>query len=187
MRYLAIILLFTGSLVWSCQNDSKSTAVNANPPATNVPQKQEEPLKAPPSGVTLTNEQIEKAFEEKMKELKPNANNATNEPIELKGVNFEPEVNQFMVQKGQKVFDTKCTTCHNLTAKPYKASGLKGITIKRKPVWVMNFITGVPMDRLVTDGKEQATLAQCYTRQEGNRLSIPEARDFLELMRNIDQ
>ncbi|MEN0005703.1 MAG: hypothetical protein AAF798_16255 [Bacteroidota bacterium] len=169
-------------LLVSCQRDEKKPANTT--PITAQPAEQ---LKAPPSGVTLTNEQIEAAFAEKAKQLEPNANNTSNEPIELKGVNFQPQVNQFMVNKGQKVFDSKCTSCHNLTAKPYKASGFMGITKRREPVWLMNYMTGVPIDRLNVSGSEKNTLLQCYTRQEGQRLSIPEARDFLELMRYIDQ
>lgn len=184
MRYVVAIVILAIIFTLGCQSESKpSGQVSANSTA----QKPDEALNTPPSGITLTNDQIEAAFQEKMKELKPNANNASNGPIELKGVNFAPQVDEFMVNKGQKVFDAKCTSCHNLTEKPYKATGFMGITKKRRPEWIMNFTTGIPIDRLTSSGTEQQQLQQCFTRQQSQHLSIPEARDFLELMRHIDQ
>ncbi|GJM35384.1 MAG: hypothetical protein DHS20C18_43850 [Saprospiraceae bacterium] len=122
---------------------------------------------------------------EKVKNLKPNAQNESNEPIVVKGVNMGPTINMTMVGKAQFVFNQNCSSCHVLGKSQGDLIGLAGITHKHDPAWIMNMTTGAPIE-LDKDPAKVARLQKCPTRQAGTRLSIERARDFVELVRNMD-
>jgi mono/diheme cytochrome c family protein len=86
-----------------------------------------------------------------------------------------------MVLKGQQVYETKCARCHNMNDKTFNASGFAGITDRKSPAYVMNMVTGVPLNEFAPSN-EISTLEKCWTREKANWLDIIEARDFVELL-----
>ena len=48
-----------------------------------------------------------------------------------------------MIKKGTQTYDVKCASCHKLTEEKLVGPGWKGVTDRRKPEWIMNFVTNV--------------------------------------------
>lgn len=86
---------------------------------------------------------------------------------------------------GKKVYDVKCSSCHKLTDEKLVGPGWKGVTTRRKPVWIMNFITNT--DAMIDkDPEAQAQLEICLVRMPNQSLSDDDARNLLEFMRKND-
>ncbi|MGX5819233.1 c-type cytochrome [Chitinophaga lutea] len=90
-----------------------------------------------------------------------------------------------MAKKGQEIAEVKCTSCHRLTAEKLVGPGWKGVTDRRTPEWIMNFITNVD-EMLNKDPEAQAMLEVCMVRMPNQNLSDDDARAVLEYMRKID-
>ena len=173
MKY-TVLLLFLSMWLLACQSENKGSTEEP------VPQQVE------PANSTAAKPQIDMnspEIQQKMKDLKPNANNESDEPILVKGVNFNARINQQMVLKGKQVYDGKCASCHNLNDKAFNASGFGGILDRRQAAWVMNMISGVPLADFAS-GDDIRTLEKCWTRKKQNWLDIYESRDFIELLLN---
>jgi cytochrome c2 len=90
-----------------------------------------------------------------------------------------------MADAGNKVFDVKCSSCHKLTAEKLVGPGWSGVTTRRKPEWIMNFITNT--DAMIDkDPAVQAQLEICLVRMPNQNLSDDDARHLLEFMRKND-
>lgn len=87
--------------------------------------------------------------------------------------------------EGNKVYDIKCSSCHKLTDEKLVGPGWKGVTTRRQPVWIMNFITNTDV-MLNKDPEAQAQLELCLVRMPNQSLSDDEARNLLEFMRKND-
>src|SRR5690606_18125024 len=48
-----------------------------------------------------------------------------------------------MVAAGEQTYDVKCGSCHKLTDEKLVGPGWKGVTDRRTPEWIMNFVTNV--------------------------------------------
>lgn len=94
-------------------------------------------------------------------------------------------LDQKMVASGKGIYELKCQSCHRLTEEKLVGPGWKGVTQKRKPVWIMNMITNVDM-MLETDAEAQKLLEQCMVRMPNQNISKDEARSVLEFMRSND-
>src|SRR4051812_42072817 len=46
-----------------------------------------------------------------------------------------------MAADGNGIYDLKCSSCHKLTKERLVGPGWEGVTARRKPEWVMNFVT----------------------------------------------
>ncbi len=90
-----------------------------------------------------------------------------------------------MADAGQKVFDVKCNACHKLTDEKLVGPGWKGVTQRRKPEWIMNFITN-PDAMIDKDPAVQAQLEICLVRMPNQNLNDDDARHLLEFMRKND-
>ena len=90
-----------------------------------------------------------------------------------------------MVGNGKTVYDVKCGSCHKLTEEKLVGPGWKGVTDRRKPEWIMNFITNTD-EMIDKDPNAQAMLEKCMVRMPNQHLSDEEARNMLEFMRNND-
>lgn len=86
---------------------------------------------------------------------------------------------------GESVFGVKCAACHKLTDEKLVGPGWKGVTTRRKPVWLMNFITN-PDPMIDKDPELQAQLEICLVRMPNQGLNDDEARQLLEFMRKND-
>lgn len=90
-----------------------------------------------------------------------------------------------MAASGEKVAGTKCLSCHKLTDERLVGPGWKGVTKRRAPAWLMNFITN-PEPMLDKDPELQAQLEICLVRMPNQNLSDEDARHVLEFMRKVD-
>lgn len=100
-------------------------------------------------------------------------------------VKLEEKLNDAMVDGGSKIFAVKCSACHKLTDEKLVGPGWKGVTTRRKPVWIMNFITNTDA-MLNKDPQAQAQLEICLVRMPNQSLSDDDARSLLEFMRKND-
>ncbi len=207
MKYL-FFLLVSGLFMVACQSndaasDSPATtsavanAADANTvapshpdPNPNYPNAETEEVRITPQGREhdidgriLDQPQVKEA----MKKLKPQAHNssADGEPILIRKVNMSFPVNAMMVQKGQLVHKEKCAGCHTLDTQKTALKSLAGITRRRTPEWIMNMITGVSTT-LESSAAAQQKLEACPSRQTATRLNIEQARDYLEMLRQVD-
>lgn len=90
-----------------------------------------------------------------------------------------------MATKGEKTAELKCTSCHKLTDEKLVGPGWKGVTIRHKPEWIMNFITNTD-EMIDKDPKAQAMLEICMVRMPNQNLSDDDARSILEFLRKND-
>lgn len=94
-------------------------------------------------------------------------------------------LDQAMATKGEEVAGVKCTSCHKTTDEKLVGPGWKGVTERRKPEWIMNFITN-PDPMIEKDPEVQAQLEICLVRMPNQGLADEEARNILEYMRKND-
>jgi len=90
-----------------------------------------------------------------------------------------------MAAKGEEVAAVKCTSCHKPSEEKLVGPGWKGVTERRKPEWIMNFITN-PDPMIDKDPEVQAQLEICLVRMPNQGLSDDDARNILEYMRKND-
>lgn len=90
-----------------------------------------------------------------------------------------------MATEGKKAYDVKCSACHKLTDEKLVGPGWKGVSQRRTPEWIMNFITNTD-EMLNKDPEAQAQLEICLVRMPNQSLSDDEARHLLEYMRQND-
>jgi hypothetical protein len=83
------------------------------------------------------------------------------------------------------VYGVKCSSCHKTTDEKLVGPGWNGVTIRRQPQWIMNFITN-PDPMINKDPEVQAQLEICLVRMPNQGLTDDEARHILEFMRKID-
>ena len=94
-------------------------------------------------------------------------------------------LDQAMAAKGKEVSGVKCTSCHKMTDEKLVGPGWKGVTERRTPQWIMNFITN-PDPMIDKDPELQAQLEICLVRMPNQGVSDDEARSILEYMRQND-
>jgi len=100
-------------------------------------------------------------------------------------VKLSHPLDQAMVTQGKAVYDVKCNACHKLTGEKLVGPGWKGVTDRRKPEWIMNFVTNTD-EMLSKDTAAQAMVEKCMVRMPNQHLSDDDARHVLEFMRNND-
>lgn len=90
-----------------------------------------------------------------------------------------------MAAAGKKIADVKCMSCHKTTDEKLVGPGWKGVTQRRTPEWIMNFISN-PDPMIDVDPELQKQLELCLVRMPNQGLNDTEAREVLEYMREID-
>jgi hypothetical protein len=100
-------------------------------------------------------------------------------------INITHPLDQTMVTEGKATYELKCQSCHKLTTEKLVGPGWKDVTVRRKPLWIMNMITNVDM-MLESDPEAQKLLEQCMVRMPNQNLSKDQARQVLEFMRSND-
>jgi len=93
-------------------------------------------------------------------------------------------VDAAMASEGEKLFEAKCTACHKVTDEKYVGPGLKGVTQRRKPEWIMNMMLN-PDAMLDSDPVAQKQLEECLVRMPNQSLSKDDGRHILEFMRTL--
>lgn len=116
---------------------------------------------------------------------------ATNEGNNPKGVGPHQNVqlthplDEKMIAEGQNVYNVKCASCHKLTGEKLVGPGWKGVTDRRTPEWIMNFVTNTE-EMLEKDTAAQNLLEICLVKMPNQNLQENDARSVLELMRKND-
>ena len=95
------------------------------------------------------------------------------------------KLDESKAKSGEAVSLVKCTSCHKMTEEKLVGPGWKGVTTRRAPEWIMNFITN-PDPMLNKDPEAQAMLELCLVRMPNQNLADDEARNLLEFMRKND-
>lgn len=103
----------------------------------------------------------------------------------FKNIQLTHPLDEGMVAKGKAIFQSKCFACHKLTTEKLVGPGWSGVTDRRSPEWIMNWITNtkVMVDR---DLAAQTDLAVCVIRMPDQDLTDDQARNVLEFMREND-
>lgn len=86
---------------------------------------------------------------------------------------------------GQKVYDSKCASCHKLTGERLVGPGWMGVTERHTAEWIMNFTTNTDA-MLDKDPKAQAQLEICLVRMPNQNIGDDDARNLYEFMRKND-
>lgn len=94
-------------------------------------------------------------------------------------------LNQKMASEGEKLAGVKCTSCHKLSDEKLVGPGWKGVTQRRTPEWIMNFVTN-PDPMIDKDPELKKQLEICMVRMPNQALTDNDARSLLEYMRKND-
>jgi len=90
-----------------------------------------------------------------------------------------------MIAEGQNTYNVKCGSCHKLTDEKLVGPGWKGVTDRRTPEWIMNFVTNTE-EMLEKDTAAQNMLEVCLVKMPNQNLAENDARAVLEFMRKND-
>ncbi len=103
----------------------------------------------------------------------------------VKNVTLKSPLEQERISRGLAIYEMKCSACHKLDETRFVGPGWKGVTSRRQPEWIMNMVTNVEV-MLDKDPEAQKLLELCLTRMPNQNVSIGDARDILEFMRQND-
>jgi cytochrome c551/c552 len=103
----------------------------------------------------------------------------------FKHIDLSPNLDKKMADGGKVIYDMKCAACHKLTTEKLVGPGWKNVTERRKPEWIMNFVTNTE-EMLNKDTSAQAMLEICMVKMPNQNLSDEDARKVLEFMREND-
>ena len=123
-----------------------------------------------------SNEQSPTDYDPKRGEGKFNADNTK----------LAPTVDVALAKKGDEIQGVKCSSCHKLTDEKLVGPGWKGVTTRKTPYWIMNFITN-PDPMIDKDPEVQSQLEICLVRMPNQNLTDDDARAIVEFMRKNDQ
>jgi mono/diheme cytochrome c family protein len=104
---------------------------------------------------------------------------------QVKNVTLHTPLEEDRISRGLAIYEMKCQACHKLNDQRVVGPGWKGVTQRRKPEWIMNMVTNVEV-MLEQDPEAQKLLELCLTRMPNQNVSIGDARDVLEFMRQND-
>lgn len=100
-------------------------------------------------------------------------------------VTLNTPLEQERIGRGKAIYEMKCSACHKLTGQRVVGPGWHGVTSRRKPEWIMNMVTNVDV-MLDQDAEARKLLELCLTRMPNQNVSVGDARDILEFMREND-
>lgn len=103
----------------------------------------------------------------------------------FKHVDLAATLDKKMADDGKGIYEMKCAGCHKLTGEKLVGPGWKGVTVRRKPEWIMNFVTNTE-EMLNKDTSAQAMLEICMVKMPNQNLTDEAARKVLEFMRQND-
>lgn len=100
-------------------------------------------------------------------------------------VKLQTPLEQERIGRGKAIYEMKCQACHRTDETRVVGPGWKDVTKRRTPEWIMNMVTNVDV-MLDKDPEAQKLLELCLTRMPNQNVSIGDARDVLEFMRQND-
>lgn len=92
-------------------------------------------------------------------------------------------INQALVTKGEKIFNSKCFSCHRIDKK-FVGPSLGEVTKRRTPEFIMNMILN-PVEMTKKDPIAKELLAQYLTQMTFQNITQDDARAILEYFRHI--
>jgi mono/diheme cytochrome c family protein len=134
-----------------------------------------------PATQDSTHEKSESAVEE----VAEHAVDASKGIGQIKNVALHTPIEMDRVNRGKAIYEMKCSACHKLTDQRVVGPGWLNVTKNRKPEWIMNMILNVDV-MLDQDPEAQKLLELCLTRMPNQNVSVGDARDILEFMRQND-
>jgi cytochrome c2 len=90
-----------------------------------------------------------------------------------------------MAHNGELIYRSKCFACHKLTNELLVGPGWAGVTDRRTPEWIMNWVTNTKV-MVERELAAQADMAICLIRMPDQDLTDEQARNVLEFMRKND-
>jgi mono/diheme cytochrome c family protein len=103
----------------------------------------------------------------------------------FKDIKLTHPLDEKMASYGQDIYQSRCFACHKLTNELLVGPGWYGVTDRRTPEWVMNWITNTKV-MIDKDLAAQADMAVCLIRMPNQDLTDEQAREVLEFMRKND-
>jgi hypothetical protein len=98
---------------------------------------------------------------------------------------LESLLNDSMILNGEKIFAAKCVSCHHLTEERKIGPGLAGVTLRRRPEWILNQILN-PVENVEKDSLARELLSIYLTQMVPMQVTLEDARDLLEYFRFRD-
>jgi cytochrome c2 len=83
------------------------------------------------------------------------------------------------------IFESKCAACHKTTDQKVVGPGLKGVTTRRQPAWILNMMTN-PIEMTQKDPTAKELLAEHLTQMTFQDVSDEQAKQILEYLRQND-
>lgn len=90
-----------------------------------------------------------------------------------------------MAAKGEAIFTSKCAACHKMSNEKLVGPGLRDVTNRRTPEWIMNMITN-PEEMTKKDPVGQALYEKHLVQMTFQNVSDEETRQILEYFRKND-
>jgi mono/diheme cytochrome c family protein len=103
----------------------------------------------------------------------------------FKEVTLSPTLDKQLAIAGKEVYEVKCEACHKLSGPRLVGPSWDGVTERRDPAWILNFITNVD-EMLAKDPEAMAQFEECLIRMPNQNLSDDDAFAVLEFMREND-
>ena len=104
----------------------------------------------------------------------------------VKEVKLDAKVDAKMADEGKKMFELKCSACHKITGDKVVGPGLKDVSKRRKPEWIMNMILN-PEEMTKKDPTAKKLLAEHMTQMTNQNVKEEDARKILEYLRKNDE
>lgn len=95
------------------------------------------------------------------------------------------EINEPLAMQGKALHEKLCASCHTLDTETLVGPGWKGLTQRRNPAWIMNYINN-PEAMIDKDKQLREVYEKCYIRMPDPHLNDDEARSLLEFFRYND-
>jgi hypothetical protein len=90
-----------------------------------------------------------------------------------------------MISGGENVYNLKCASCHKISDEKLVGPGWKGVTSRRTPEWIMNFVTNT--EEMLEKNQAAKNLYEiCLVKMPNQQLTDNDARSVLEFMRKND-
>ncbi len=102
----------------------------------------------------------------------------------IKEVNLGP-INKDLVEKGKKIFSTKCVACHQLDTR-LVGPPLRNITKKNTPAFIMNYLLNT-VDMQKKDPIMKKLVDEYKIVMPDQQLTKEDAREILEYFRSVEK
>jgi mono/diheme cytochrome c family protein len=102
--------------------------------------------------------------------------------------NFEvpATIDNELAKKGDAIYSARCQSCHKTTNEQLVGPGFAGVTERRTPVWIMNFLTNTD-EMIDVDPALQEQLEVCMVRMPDQALAEADSRAIIEFFRKNDE